>query len=217
MLASPKRSHCNIHNSQTKTTYSNGHAKTIYQVYNIVIFKIKLAYCQTTDFWTSSEPPKWHLSNSNHGPIFCWWLTWLHKPSVTRLNPSSLDVNNSQPGIMASIFVDHMVKLPLLLSMTTSPLYTLRIFITSVLLFWLLSLNFSSCISNMGVSLNGGTTNMMVYNGKIPFKWMMTGGTPILGKPHMIHFFFKTSSCQAYTSQMNLVNISTASGHLRMF
>ena len=99
MLASPKRSHCNIHNSQTKTTYSNGHAKTLYQVYNIVIFKIKLAYCQTTDFWTSSEPPKWHLSNSNHGPIFCWWLTWLHMPSVTRLNPSSLDVNNSQPGL----------------------------------------------------------------------------------------------------------------------
>ena len=35
----------------------------------------------------------------------------------------------------------------------------------------------------MEVSIKGGTPKWMVYNGKSIYKWMMTGGTQILGKP----------------------------------
>ena len=37
----------------------------------------------------------------------------------------------------------------------------------------------------MGVSINGGTPKWMVLKGTIPFKWMMSRGSPIHGNPHI--------------------------------
>ena len=46
-------------------------------------------------------------------------------------------------------------------------------------------------VNHTEVSSNGGTPKFAgwFFSGKIPSKWMMTGGTPILGNPHMPHVF----------------------------
>ena len=49
--------------------------------------------------------------------------------------------------------------------------------------------------AEMGVSTDGGTRERMVYDFQNPIKkWMMTGGTPILGKPHIMMVMDQTTT-----------------------
>ena len=54
--------------------------------------------------------------------------------------------------------------------------------------------------NNMGVSINGCIQKWMVYKGKSIYKWMITGGTPILGN-HQMYIYI-------YIIQYSMLNVT---------